>query len=115
MLGARSAYLTDGQLRVLLHLIKGKLNRVHVHNLDMGVDGVGGNKWPSMVNQAMRGTYPVDVVKIVENHYNGNYSLVDGITIGEIAYERLIAIDDSVITSLARDIQELQRVSNGNS
>jgi CheY-like chemotaxis protein len=115
MLGARSAYLTDGNLRVLLYVIKGKLKGVHVHNHDMGFNGVGGNRWPSEVNRAMRDTFPVDVEEIIENHYHGNYSLIDGVTIGEIAYHRLVAIEDTKIATLAREIQRLRATSAGNS
>lgn len=115
MLGDRAAHLTDGELRVLLHLIKGKLNDVLVDNQDMGFKGVGGNRLPSLVNKAMRDTFPVGVAKIVKNHYHGKYSLIDGVTIGVVAYERLFAIEDSEITLLAREIQVLRRTSSGNS
>lgn len=115
MLGARSAFLTDRHLRVLLHLIKGKLRGAQVHNQDMGFNGEGGNRLPSEVNQAMRPTFPATISLIIENHYHGNYSLIDAVTIGMIAYDRLIAIDDPTITSLAREIQALRSTADGNS
>lgn len=115
MLGDRSASLTDRHLRVLLHLIKGKLIGAPVHNQDMRFDRGGGNRLPSEVNKAMNATFPPNITAIVKNHYHGKYSLIDAVTIGEIAYERLIAIEDSAITSLAHEIQELKRKPSGNS
>lgn len=115
MLGARSALLADRHLRVLLHLIKGKVIGARVHNQDMEFNGVGGNRLPSEVNQAMKDTFPADIEAIVENHYHGNYSLIDEVTIGEIAYDRLVAIDDETTTRLANEIRQLRSSSGGNS
>ena len=115
MLGARFACLTDRHLRVLLHLIKGKLNGARVHNQDMAFNGEGGNRLPSEVNQAMRGTFPANIDAIVKNHYHGHYSLIDAVTIGEIAYDRLVEMGDATIQSLAREIQRLRSASDGNS
>lgn len=114
MLGARSASLADRHLRVLLHLIKGKLGGAHVHNLDMGFDGVGGNRLPSEVNQAMSATFPTNIAVIVENHYHGDYSLIDGVTIGAVNDESLRQIGDAEITKLANEIADL-RSRTGNS
>lgn len=114
MLGARSASLADRHLRVLLHLIKGKLSGVRVHNLDMGFKGVGGNRLPSEVNQEMRATFPPKVAEIVESHYNGNYSLIDAVTIGEVNEAALGQQGDGEITRLANEIAGL-RSKSGNS
>lgn len=114
MLGVRSAYLTDRCLRVLLHLIKGKLNRAWVHNLEMGFGGDGGNRIPSEVDNEMRKTFPPNITRIIENDHHGGYSLIDEVTIGEIAYDRLVAIEDNKMATLAREIQQL-RASSGNS
>lgn len=115
MLGARFACLADRHLRVLLHLIKGKLNGAHVHNQDMEFDGDGGNRLPSEVNHAMRETFPANIDAIIKNHYHGDYSLIDAVTVGEIACDRLAEIGDSKISSLAREIQRLRSASDGNS
>lgn len=122
MLGARSAFLADRHLRVLLHLVKGTLKGKSegkpigwVHNLEMGFDGGGGNRLPSEVNNAMLATLPPGIEKIINNDHRGSYSLIETVTIGEIAYERLIAIEDSAITSLANEIRELKRKPSGQS
>lgn len=115
MLGARSTFLADRHLRVLLHLIKGKLTGAQVHNKDMDFHGEGGNKAPSELNQALRATLPGDVTAIVENHYHGHYSLIDGVEIGAIDYDRLIGLDDATISSLAGEIQTLRSRSDRNS
>jgi len=115
MLGARSAFLADRHLRVLLYLIKGKVIGVRVHNQDMEFKGVGGNRLPSEVNEAMKGTFPANIEAIVKNHYHGNYSLIDEVTISDIAYDRLVAFDDEKITRLAKEIRRLRSSSDGNS
>lgn len=111
MLGARSAFLTNRHLRVLLHLIKGKLSGVRVHNIDMGFKGVGGNRLPSEVNQEMRTTFPPNITEIVENHYNGNYSLIDDITVGDVNEAALSQQGDREITKLANEIAGLRSKS----
>lgn len=115
MLGARSALLADRHLRVLLYLVRAKLMGTSVHNSDMGFTGAGGNRIPSEINNELKSIYPAGTEAIVENHYHGNYSLIDAVTIGDIDYEALVAIDDHTITALAGEIQELSSPSAGNS
>lgn len=114
MLGARSVSLADRHLRVLLHLIKGKLSGVHVHNLDMGFEGVGGNRLPSEVNQAMSTAFPANITAIIENHYHGEYSLIDAVTIGKVNEAGLQQLNDAEIIKLVNEIAAL-RAKSGNS
>lgn len=114
MLGARSASIADRHLCVLLYLIRGKLLGKWVHNNDMDFKGVGGNRLPSEMDKDLRRTFPSSITPIVKNDHHGNYSLIDDVTIGVIDYDRLVAINDPKIASLAREIQAL-RSPNGNS
>lgn len=115
MLGAHYTFLADRHLRVLLHLIKGKLTGVQVHNVDMQFKGQGGNRLPSELNKELRAMFPANITNVIKNDHRGSYSLIDAVTIGGIAYDRLIAIDDATITSLVSEIRRLQTPSDGNS
>jgi DNA-binding response OmpR family regulator len=114
-LGGRSALLPDRLLKVLLHLIKGRLSDLHVHNIDMGFNGLGGFKLPAELDNAMRASFPVGTTRITKNHYNGYYSLIDTVTIGAIEIDALVAHGDSGVAELARAIQVLRSRSDGNS
>lgn len=112
-IGSRSTTLPDRLLAVLLHLIKGRLMGTPVHKVDMGDTGDRGFKLASDLNNEMKSAFPATIRKITRNHYHGLYSLVDSVTIGTIAVERLITVGEP-ISSLAREIGALLPKSGGN-
>lgn len=114
-LGARSAFLPDRLLVVLLHLVKGRLAGRRVHKVDMGDTGTGGFKLPSELNKEMRPAYPPDFTAIVANHYNGEYALIESVSVGEIDADGLSALGHAGITDLASEIGDLLSKCGGNS
>lgn len=114
-LGARSAFLPDRLLVVLLHLVKGCLVGERVHKMDMGDTGTGGFKLPSELNNEMKPAYPPNIDMIVANHYNGEYALIEPVTIGDVNIEGLVALGHSAITELASELEDLQPKCGGNS
>lgn len=114
-LGARSAFLPDRLLVVLLHLVKGHLAGKRVHKVDMGDTGTGGFKLPSELNNEMKPAYPPDIDALVVNHYNGEYALIESVTIGDVNIEGLNALDHGAISDLASEIEDLLSKCGGNS
>jgi CheY-like chemotaxis protein len=114
-LGVRSATLPNRLLRVLLHLVRGHLTGQPVHKSNMGDASDRGFKLASDLDREMRTAFPPGVTAITKNHYHGNYSLIEQVTIGTVAIEQLVALDDHVICGLARQIAELRSKSDGKS
>lgn len=114
-LGSRSTHVTDRSLWVLLCLVVGRLKGNHVHNSEMSRSNTGTFKAISRLKHEMKGVFPPGMESIARNHYHGNYSLDDAVTIGSIAYDELVALEDTPITELVREIRKLREESDGNS
>jgi len=114
-LGAQSAFLPDRLLVVLLHLVRGHLAGEWVHKVDMGDTGTGGFKLPSELNNEMKPAYPPDVTAIVRSNYQGEYALIESVTIGDVNIEGLRARALGAATELASDIEGLLSKCGGNS
>jgi CheY-like chemotaxis protein len=116
-LGSQPVTLTDGSLRVLLHLVLGHLQNKQVHKTDLGANHEQGFKGISILRGELKQI--LGDTDIIENHYHGCYGFLPSVTIGEIAFEKLLELDDGKISSLAERIRkELslpEKKSEGNS
>lgn len=114
MFGERTVSIPDRSLKVLLHLIIGRLTGEVVHKTMLGGTDDQGFKVISDLRRDIQGALPAGSV-VIPNHYHGNYSLIDDVTIGSIAVDVLVTFGDKEITKLARQIEELKSKSDGNS
>jgi CheY-like chemotaxis protein len=116
-LGSQSATLTDSSLRVLLHLVVGHLQNQKVHKTDLGTNQDQGFKGISILRGELKQI--LGDIDIIKNHYHGYYGFVPSVTIGEIAFDRLLELDDAAISSLAEKIRMQssppEKKSEGNS
>lgn len=112
-LGARHANLPNATLRVLLPLVVGKLEGMHVHKQELGWRDDAGFKGVTDLRNDLRPALPegVEPDEIVVNEYHGMYHLADEVTIGRVDIGALVAIDDEAITSVARQIELLRAKS----
>ena len=106
-LGSQPVTLTDGSLRVLLHLVLGHLQNKQVHKTDLGANHEQGFKGISILRGELKQT--LGDTDIIKNHYHGYYGFLPSVTIGEIAFEKLLELDDGEISSLAERIQKDRR------
>jgi CheY-like chemotaxis protein len=116
-LGSQPVTVTDGSLRVLLHLVLGHLQNKQVHKTDLGANHEQGFKGISILRGELK---PIlGDTDIIENHYHGYYGFLPSVTIGEIAFEKLLELDDGKISSLAERIRKEsslpEKKSEGNS
>jgi DNA-binding response OmpR family regulator len=102
--GSRSVPLTDGSMRVLLHLMVGRVAGKAVHKRDLGASDDKGFKGISVLRDALKGALP-DGADIIGNDYHGNYRLTDDVTIGSCNTEKLVEIADQRITDLAQQLR----------
>jgi ActR/RegA family two-component response regulator len=102
--GERSAWLPDGSLRLLLALIVGQLEGRHVHKSEVGGTDAKGYKGISELNDQLRPALPPTCRTLTKNHYHGNYSFIDGVTVGEIAVMALHQLDNALISRLVNQI-----------
>ena len=103
-LGSQPVTLTDGSLRVLLHLVLGHLQNKHVHKTDLGANHEQGFKGISILRGELKQI--LGDIDIIKNHYHGYYGFVPSVTIGEIAFDRLLELSDGAISSLAEKIRK---------
>ncbi len=103
-LGSQLVTLTDGSLRVLLHLVLGHLQSKQVHKTDLGANHEQGFKGISILRGELKQI--LSDTDIIKNHYHGYYGLVPSVTIGEIAFEKLFELNDGKISSLAEKIRK---------
>ena len=74
-----------------------------MHKIDLGATADQGFKGISILRNELKPA--LGGVDIIKNHYHGNYSLVDNVTIGECAVDELFKIGDSTISGLAKQLQ----------
>jgi DNA-binding response OmpR family regulator len=98
--GQKSLALTDGSLKILLHLIVAKREGKGVHKVDLGAKTDHGFKGISRLREALGPALPSEV-DIIDNDYQGTYTLVSNVVIGECALDKLRAIGDREISDLA--------------
>jgi CheY-like chemotaxis protein len=116
-LGSQSVTLTDSSLRVLLHLVLGHLQNQQVHKTDLGAHQDQGFKGISILRGELKQV--LGDTDIIKNHYHGYYGFLPSVTIGEIAFDRLLKLGDGAISSLAEKIRKQssppEKESGGNS
>ena len=116
-LGSQSVTLTDSSLRVLLHLILGHIQNQKVHKTDLGANPDQGFKGIPILRGELRQI--LGDIDIIKSHYHGYYGFLPTVTIGEIAFDRLLELADRPISSLVEKIQKQSsspaRKSEGNS
>jgi CheY-like chemotaxis protein len=109
-LGPRPVALPDNLLGILLHLVLGQLEHRHVNKTELGSNQEQGFKGISNLRNELK---PVlGEIDIIENHYNGDYSFVSSVTIGEIAFDKLLDLGDHRISSLVGKLQQVFPTSN---
>lgn len=104
LIGATTIKLTDSDLRVLLHLIVGKLGGTKLHMTELGASNDQGFKGISELRNAIAPALG-EHVDIVENDYHGNYSLTNDVTIGPCDIGKLNEIGDAKISELAQKLR----------
>lgn len=76
-----------------------------VHKRDLGATEEQGFKGISRLNEAFR---PVmGELNVFQNDYNGNYGLTKDVVVGSCDTDKLIAIGDTEIATLARKLRTL--------
>ena len=107
LVGATTLSLPDASLRVLLHLVVGKITGEKVHKTDLGARSDQGFRGISVLRDALKPALP-EGVDIIKNDHQGYYWLTDEVTIGEVDPDKLIAIGDAQITALAEQLRQHQ-------
>lgn len=106
MVGAKSVWVPDGALRVLLHLMIAREENRPVHKNDLGARSDKGFKEVSRLRNELKPALS-DGDKFISNDYQGNYRLAEDVTITMCAAERLDAIGDKQISALSRRLERL--------
>ncbi len=102
-IGAKTIELPDYILKVLLHLMVAQRTSEPVNKRDMGATEDQGFKGISVLRNELK---PIlGNVDIIKSHYHGNYSFKPGVTIGDCALDKLVAIGDKTISELAKLLQ----------
>jgi CheY-like chemotaxis protein len=105
VLGSTSLALPDASLRVLLHLVAGKVIGEKVHKTDLGAREDQGFRGISVLRDALKPALG-ETADIIKNDHQGYYWLVDEVAIGEVELDRLVEIGDAKITALAERLRE---------
>jgi DNA-binding response OmpR family regulator len=105
-IGTRSADLPNRSLRVLLHLVIGKLAGRAIHKTELGGRDDQGFKGISELRDDLKPAL-ADGTNIIVNLYHGFYRLTDQVVIGACDTAALVAIDEAPITELAHEIARL--------
>ncbi|HEU4733720.1 MAG TPA: response regulator [Kofleriaceae bacterium] len=105
-IGTRSADLPNRSLRVLLHLMLGKLTGKSVHKTELGGRDDQGFKGISELRDDLKPAL-ADGANIIVNLYHGYYRLTDQVVIGPCDIASLLAVDEAPITELARELERL--------
>jgi len=106
-LSERPAPITPASLKVLLQLVEARLSNKRVHKVDLGGRGDRGFKPIATLRNELRPAYAGDLQELILNDQNGNYWLAETISIGRVDVDRLRALGDSKITTLAGRIRSL--------
>ncbi len=105
MIGATGLLLPDSSLRILLHLVVGKLTGEKIHKTELGARTDQGFRGISVLRDALKPALG-EGLDLIENDHQGHYWLVDDVTIGDCDHEKLIAIGDHRITTLAERLRQ---------
>ena len=102
MVGHAPVDLTDASLKVLLRLMVGLRKGAQVHKIDFGFRADRGFKGISNLRNELKPA--LAGADIIKNHYHGNYSFTDQVTIGDCGIGNLLKIDDATISDLAKQL-----------
>jgi len=105
MVASTPVNLTDGALRVLLHLMVAQRRGTPVNKVDLGATKEQGFKGVSILRDQLR--QALGDANIIKNHYHGNYTLTEDVTIGQCAFDKLREIGDTTISQLAAQLQKV--------
>jgi DNA-binding response OmpR family regulator len=105
VVGATALTLQDASLRVLLHLVAGKLAGERVHKTDLGARDDQGFRGISVLRDALKPALG-EGLDIIKNDHQGYYWLVDEVAIGDVDHDKLLEIGDAKITALAERIRQ---------
>jgi DNA-binding response OmpR family regulator len=105
VIGGKAVSLTDASLRVLLHLVVGKVTGEKVHKTELGARTDQGFRGISVLRDALKPALG-EGVDIVKNDHGGYYWLVDEVVIGEVDPDKLIALGDAKISALAEQLRQ---------
>ena len=97
--------LTDASLRILLNLMLARQKGEMANKASMGASAEQGFKGISNLRNELK--LALGNVNIVENKYHGNYCFVDGVSIGECAFDKLLQIGNHAITTLVEQLRGL--------
>jgi len=100
--------LTDASLRILLSLILAHGKGTVTNKRDFGASQEQGFKGITNLRNELK--LVLGDVNIVENKYHGDYCFVDGVSIGECAFDKLLQIGNHAITTL---VEQLRGPSSG--
>jgi hypothetical protein len=101
--------LTDASLKVLLHLMIALRNGSHVHKTELGATADQGFKGVSILRNELKAA--LAGANIIKNHYHGNYSFTDQVTVGECVVDNLLTIGDARISDLAEQLRKHLRAT----
>lgn len=102
-IGYRTVELPDASLKVLLRLMVARRKRRQAHKIDLGATAEQGFKGISILRNELKPL--LGGIDIIKNDYQGNYSFVDDVTIGECAVDNLLRIGDRTISELAKQLR----------
>lgn len=105
LVGAKALGLTDASLRVLLHLVVGRVTGGKVHKTELGARADQGFRGISVLRDVLKPALE-EGVDIIKNDHQGYYWLVDEVVIGECEPDKLIALGDAKITALAEQLRQ---------
>ena len=103
MIASQPVELTDASLKVLLHLMVAQQKGTPANKVDLGATADQGFKGISNLRNELK---PIlGGADIIKNYYHGDYSLVENVTLGECAVDKLLEIGDRTISILATQLQ----------
>jgi DNA-binding response OmpR family regulator len=105
LLGAKALSLTDASLRVLLHLVVGRVTGEKVHKTELGARTDQGFRGISVLRDVLKPALG-EGVDIIKNDHQGYYWLVDEVVIGDCDPDKLSALGDAKITALAERLRQ---------
>lgn len=105
LVGAKALGLTDASLRVLLHLVVGRVTGAKVHKTELGARADQGFRGISVLRDVLKPALE-EGVDIIKNDHQGYYWLVDEVVIGDCDPDKLIELGDAKITALAEQLRQ---------
>jgi hypothetical protein len=105
MVGSTAVKLTDGALKLLLHLIVAQRKGKWLNKVALGAAPDEGFKGISRLTEQL--SPALADCNIIENDYQGNYRFTAEVTVGECATDKLEEIGDAAISSLAAELRKV--------